>query len=85
MGVGDSPWLWRKNQLTRINQDHSYRPVLAQQLAGGEISATDAQVHPIATPCSALTGDVIERIDLSRNPPATQPIASLSFASLLTQ
>ncbi|NJN47893.1 MAG: protein serine/threonine phosphatase 2C family protein [Candidatus Competibacteraceae bacterium] len=70
ISVGDSPlWLYRNNQLTRLNQDHSYRPVLAQQLAGGEISAIAAQAHPDRNALfSALTGGLIHQVDLSHDP-----------------
>ncbi|MEE4376584.1 MAG: protein phosphatase 2C domain-containing protein [Candidatus Competibacteraceae bacterium] len=70
ISVGDSPlWLYRHKQLTRLNQDHSYRPVLAQQLAGGEISATDAQAHPDRNALfSALTGELIHQVDITQEP-----------------
>ena len=70
ISVGDSPlWLYRHNQLTRLNQDHSYRPVLAQQLASGAISATAAQTHPHRNALfSALTGEGIDQVDLSQAP-----------------
>jgi serine/threonine protein phosphatase PrpC len=70
ISVGDSPvWLCRQSQLTRINQDHSYRHVLAQQLAAGKISVDYAQNHPDRNALfSALTGDLINQVDLSPEP-----------------
>ncbi|HOB60674.1 MAG TPA: protein phosphatase 2C domain-containing protein [Candidatus Competibacteraceae bacterium] len=66
LSVGDSPlWLWRRGQLRRLNQDHAYRSVLAQQVRLGEISATDAASHPDRNALvSAITGDEPELVDL---------------------
>ena len=67
ISVGDSPlWICRDGQLTRLNQDHSYRAVLAQQVAAGELTAEAAQRHPYQNALlSAVTGVALNMIDLT--------------------
>lgn len=70
ISVGDSPlWVWRHNVLTRLNQDHSYRYVLAQQVAAGELDEEIANRHPDRTALlSAVTGSELNLIDLREQP-----------------
>ena len=70
ISVGDSPlWLWRRGRLRRLNQDHAYRHVLAQQVKAGKISAEEAACHPDRNALiSAVTGDQLELVDLPRQP-----------------
>ena len=67
ISVGDSPlWILRDGQLTRLNQDHSYRAVLAQQVAAGELTPEAAQRHPYQNALlSAVTGAALNMIDLT--------------------
>lgn len=68
LSVGDSPlWLWRRGRLHRLNQDHAYRSILAQQVSQGEISATEAACHPDRNALiSAVTGAELDLVDLPR-------------------
>ena len=44
ISVGDSPlWLLRKNEMIRLNEDHSMRPVLQDFVETGHISAEDME------------------------------------------
>ena len=67
ISVGDSPlWLWRRRRLHRLNQDHAYRSILAQQVDMGEISAAEAAHHPDRNALiSAVTGAELELVDVS--------------------
>lgn len=68
VSVGDSPlWLWRRGRLHRLNQDHAYRSILARQVSIGQISAEAAARHPDRNALmSAVTGDVLDLVDLPR-------------------
>lgn len=68
VSVGDSAlWLWRRSALQRLNQDHAYRSVLAEQVSKGELSATEAACHPDRNALlSAITGTEPELVDLPR-------------------
>jgi protein phosphatase len=68
ISVGDSPlWLWRRGRLRRLNEDHAYRSILAHRVAAGEISADIAARHPDRNALmSAVTGDVLDLVDLPR-------------------
>lgn len=70
ISVGDSPlWVWRRHELIRLNQDHSYRYVLAQQVAAGELDGEIANRHPDRTALlSAVTGSEINLIDVCEQP-----------------
>lgn len=72
ISVGDSVLLrLTASGLERLNDDHSTRPVLAEAVAEGRLSAEEAMTHPHRNALiSALTGAVIPAID---QPPA--PIA----------
>ncbi len=75
ISVGDSPlWLWRKGELIRLNRDHSYRYILAQRIAMGEITPEEAAIHPDRSALlSALTGDYLTMVDLRDEPYPLQP------------
>jgi protein phosphatase len=69
ISVGDSPlYLWRDGKLSRLNEDHSLRPVLKQLAEQG------ATIDPAESSRSknvlraALTGREIALIDRSRRP-----------------
>jgi PPM family protein phosphatase len=81
ISVGDSPlWCYRQGKLIRLNQDHSMRSVLAEQVSQGKISAEEANVHPDRNGLlSAVSNDPIEEIDLNHCP--LQPNDWLIFAS----
>lgn len=66
ISVGDSPlWLWRRGHLTRLNEDHSYRKILAEQVAVGELNPQEAALHPNRNALlSAVTGDRLVLVDL---------------------
>ncbi|MCK7461533.1 MAG: protein phosphatase 2C domain-containing protein [Sphingobacterium sp.] len=83
ISVGDSPlWLWRRGRLRRLNQDHAYRSVLAEQVSAGEISAVEAASHPDRNALiSAVTGEDLELVDLSRQPCTLKPSDQILLAS----
>jgi len=66
VSVGDSPlWLWRRGRLRRLNEDHSMRAILAEDVLKGRISPRQAAADPQRnTLFSVLMGDAIGRIDL---------------------
>ncbi len=70
ISVGDSPlWRYRSGKLTRLNEDHSMAPVLAEQVRGGEITADEAANHPRRNALrSALVGGSIPLVDRSEKP-----------------
>lgn len=70
VSVGDSPlYLWRENNLTRLNEDHSFRPVLREMQESGELTEKDAAKHPLRNLLrAALTGDEVAMVDHSREP-----------------
>ena len=62
ISVGDSPlWLVEKGRLQRLNADHSMRPVLAEMVQSGRITAGDAARHPSRNALRSV---------ISREPPA---------------
>ena len=75
VSVGDSPlWLWRQGELHRLNQDHAYRSVLAEQVSQGAMSVDEAACHPDRNALlSAITGDPLGLVDLS---PEAYPLES---------
>ena len=70
ISVGDSPlYLWRGATLTRLNADHSLRPVLSEMAKRGEIPvASTARQGSGNMLRAALTGEEIALIDQSRTP-----------------
>lgn len=65
ISVGDSPaFLFRKGELRRLNDDHSFRPVIEEEVAAGKLSLHEALVHPDRhTLRSALTGYPMDLVD----------------------
>jgi serine/threonine protein phosphatase PrpC len=63
--VGDcSLLLFRKGKIQRLNEDHSMRPVLAEMIATGRLSARTAALDPRRNSLrSALVGQEIRLID----------------------
>ena len=70
ISVGDSPlYLWRAGALTRLNEDHSFRPMLLDMVQAGHIEADVAAKHPLKNILrAALTGREIEMLDQSSHP-----------------
>jgi len=70
VSVGDSPlYLWREKTLKRLNEDHSFRPVLHEMIKSGELTAEAMAKHPFRNLLrAALTGAEIEMMDQSGEP-----------------
>jgi len=70
ISVGDSPlYLWRDKTLKRLNEDHSFRPMLHEMLESGELTKADAAKHPFRNLLrSAIIGAEIELIDQPAEP-----------------
>lgn len=81
ISVGDSLlYLWRRGDLARLNEDHSFGPELDRMVTAGLISAEaaaqDGRRHFLR---SALTGRDIEMIDVTPRP---LPLASGDYVIL---
>ena len=65
--VGDSPlYLFRRGTLRRINADHSFRPVLREMVANGELTTEQAAKSSLRNRLrSALVGSEITLVDLA--------------------
>lgn len=65
VSVGDSRlYLWRKRQLTQLNQDHIYANDLDRDAANGYISLEAAENHPERPSLTSFLGlDTLELID----------------------
>ncbi|MEM9478553.1 MAG: protein phosphatase 2C domain-containing protein [Verrucomicrobiota bacterium] len=70
ISVGDSPaYLLRDGKLERLNEDHSFRPVIEAEVEQGRITVQEALVHPDRnTLRSALTGYPMDLIDCPEEP-----------------
>jgi len=70
VSVGDSAaYLFRDGQIRRLNADHSFRPLIEEQIERGLITREQAREHPNRnTLRSAVTGYPIDLIDLSHSP-----------------
>ena len=68
--VGDSPlYIMRKNDLTRLNEDHSMSQQIDQMVIEGLLSAEDARNHPDRSALvSVLMGEPIPEMDCTSNP-----------------
>ncbi len=68
VSVGDSLlFLYHNNKLSRLNEDHSLAPVLADLVERGEMTAQEASHHPRRNMLrSAITGEEIRLVDLNR-------------------
>lgn len=70
VSVGDSPmWLLRNGEMIRLNEDHSYAPLLDRMVEDGRMDADAARGDPRRHYLrSAVTGDDIDLVDASRRP-----------------
>ncbi len=71
VSVGDSPLLlWRKGRLSRLNEDHSLRPIYLEYARKGLFSFEEAmnEGHSLR---SALTGEELKLVDA---PPVPRPL-----------
>jgi len=70
VSVGDSPLLlWRRGEIALLNEDHSLAPDLDRLAAAGKISASEAKRDPRRHMLrSAVTGEDIDLVDISRKP-----------------
>ncbi|MFM9942000.1 MAG: PP2C family protein-serine/threonine phosphatase [Hyphomicrobiaceae bacterium] len=83
ISVGDSPmYLFRKGELTRVNEDHSLAPLLDKLAADGrmdvDVAKNDPRRHYLR---SAVTGEELDLIDASKNPLALAPGDTVLLAS----
>ncbi len=67
ISVGDSPlWIYNNGELSRLNADHSMKPILEEQVKLGKLTAKDAATHPDRNMLrSAVVGTYIKYIDQS--------------------
>lgn len=70
LSVGDSPlYLYRSGQIALLNEDHSLAPALDQMAADGRLSPAEARNDPRRHLLrSAVTGEEIDLVDVSRQP-----------------
>jgi serine/threonine protein phosphatase PrpC len=70
ISIGDSPlYLWREGTLRRLNEDHSYRPVLREMVSKGEVSEDQAAVSSLRNRLrAALIGGEMALIDAPPKP-----------------
>jgi protein phosphatase len=68
--VGDSPlWVWQGGALRRVNADHSFRPLLGEMVAGGQLSPEQAAHSSLRNRLrAALHGGEIALCDSSPEP-----------------
>jgi protein phosphatase len=83
VSVGDSPlMLYRRGEIALLNEDHSLAPELDRLAAAGAISEEDAKRDPRRHMLrSAVTGDDIDLVDLSRRPLRIEPGDYIILAS----
>lgn len=83
VSVGDSPLLlYRRGEIALLNEDHSLAPELDRLAAAGAISEEEAKRDPRRHMLrSAVTGDDIDLIDLSRRPLKIEPGDYIILAS----
>ena len=83
VSVGDSPlMLFRRGEIALLNEDHSLAPELDRLAAAGRMSEADARRDPRRHMLrSAVTGDNIDLIDLSRRPLEVEPGDYIILAS----
>jgi protein phosphatase len=88
ISVGDSPlFLWRDNEVRRLNADHSMTAVIQERVAQGALTAEEAAVHPGRHELrSALTGEKLSLIDAPEAPFAlrAEDVVILASDGLLT-
>jgi PPM family protein phosphatase len=70
VSVGDSPLLlYRRGEIAMLNEDHSLAPELDRMAAAGKITAEEARKDPRRHMLrSAVTGEDIDMVDVSRTP-----------------
>ena len=75
VSVGDSPlYLFRRGEIALLNEDHSLAPALDQMAAEGRMSAEEARNDPRRHMLrSALTGEALEMVDVSKKPLSLEP------------
>ncbi len=75
VSVGDSPlYLYRRAEIALLNEDHSLAPALDQLAAEGRITADAARSDPRRHMLrSAVTGEELDLVDLSRKPLGLEP------------
>ena len=83
VSVGDSPlMLYRRGEIALLNEDHSLAPELDRLAAAGAISEDEARRDPRRHMLrSAVTGDDIDLVDLSRRPLKVEPGDYIILAS----
>lgn len=83
VSVGDSPLLlYRRGEIAILNEDHSLAPELDRMAASGKITAEAARKDPRRHMLrSAVTGDDIDLVDLSRAPLLLEPDDYIILAS----
>ena len=74
LSVGDSPlYLYRAGEVALLNEDHSLAPALDLMAATGKITHEQARADPRRHMLrSAVTGEEIDMIDMSRQPLALE-------------
>lgn len=67
ISVGDSPlWLYSNGELSRLNADHSMKPILEEEVKQGKLTPEEAEQHPDRNMLrSAVVGTYIKYIDQS--------------------
>lgn len=75
VSVGDSPLLlYRRGEVATLNEDHSLAPELDRLVAAGKITEVEARRDPRRHMLrSAVTGEEIDLVDLSRKPLYIEP------------
>lgn len=83
VSVGDSPlYLYRRGEVAVLNENHSLAPVLDRMAASGRMTAAEARRDPRRHMLrSAVTGEEIDMVDVSRNPVALLPGDYIVLAS----
>lgn len=83
VSVGDSPlMLYRRGEIALLNEDHSLAPELDRLVEAGRMSEEEARRDPRRHMLrSAVTGDDIELVDISRRPLAMEPGDYIILAS----
>jgi protein phosphatase len=74
VSVGDSPlFLFRRGEIALLNEDHSLAPELDRLVSEGRLTDEDARRDPRRHMLrSAVTGEEIDLIDVSRRPLALE-------------
>lgn len=83
VSVGDSPLLlFRRGEVALLNEDHSLAPELDRLVAEGKLTASEARNDPRRHMLrSAVTGEEIDLLDVSRQPLKLEPDDYVVLAS----